>query len=264
MIKVIKYTVIFVITTLVSGCFLLDFGQKNEQRYEVVKSIKQENHEKQEKQIESYKQKEIHQDSKVVRTEHIGEIPKSAQKNELSTKIKIDISKQLFQVNMAFKIKDKANIDEIIKAELLIDTHKDLKELLNNIKIEGAEISSQIKASKIVFAKLNAPYFEVINLTNEEQPLNEENSTQWLWQLKPLKSGIHEINLTITALVKVDDKTSTYHIKTYDEKVTIEITPKQILINWLEKNWQWLISTLLLPLGIWYYKRYNDRKSERN
>ena len=165
-----------------------------------------------------------------------------------------DIVRQLFKASMAFAVPEQANIDDNIRAELLIDPLKTGEELEAQLSDKGRKFHDTVMVSHIIRATLVAPDFKVTSVTPEEQALSYSDSTQWKWILEPTAPGSYTVDLTITALVSVGDKSSLHTLKTYNKTLNVEITPKQEASQWLEKYWQWLFSTLLLPLAIWVYK----------
>lgn len=163
-------------------------------------------------------------------------------------------STQTFNVSMAFAMRDKANIDEDIKAQLLIDPRKDLEQLEKELSVNGNKFSKNIKVTKIVRATLTAPDFDVKNITEEEQFITSDQSTEWLWTLSPKSTGVYEVNLSITAILNVDGRESKHHLKTFERTITVEITHQQIISKWWSENWKWVTSTIVIPLLIFLLK----------
>lgn len=178
----------------------------------------------------------------------------SVQPNLATKKPADTVSKQLFSANLAFAVRDRANIDDDIKAQLLINPGRELADLEKDLTVRGNKTSKKIQVSRVVRATLTAPDFQVTNITDEEQVLADTESTEWLWVLKPKTSGTHEINLSVTAVVKVDGRESKHHLKTFDKTIVVEITKQQVVENWFEENWKWVISTLIIPLLIFLFK----------
>lgn len=164
------------------------------------------------------------------------------------------VSKQLFSANLAFAVRDRANIDDDIKAQLLINPGRKLADLEKDLTVRGNKTSKKIQVSRVLRATLTAPDFQVTNITDEEQVLADTESTEWLWMLKPKTSGTHEINLSVTAVVKVNGRESKHHLKTFDKTIVIEITKQQVVESWFDENWKWVISTLIIPLLIFLFK----------
>lgn len=176
-----------------------------------------------------------------------------------STQQEDTVTNQLYSAAMAFSAPDRANVKEDITIQLLVDPSKEVKELENSLTEPGVRRGAEIKISKVIIATLSAPDFAIEKITPEEQAIAQSAPTEWLWTLIPKSVGSNEVKLTITAIVKVDGKEYKYHIKTYEKTIVIVVKPQQVIYDWLAKYWQWLFTTLLLPLGLYLYKR---RKKE--
>lgn len=157
------------------------------------------------------------------------------------------VTRNLFSASLAFVIPEKANVEDSIKAQLLIDTKKELIDLEKELTVKGTKTSKKIEISRIVKATISAPNFEVTNVTDTEQIISDNATTEWTWALKPKSAGTYDVNLVVTAIINYDGKEKTHHIKTFDKTVVIEITPKQVVNDWFADNWKWLISTLIIP-----------------
>lgn len=166
---------------------------------------------------------------------------------------------QLFRASMAFVLPETTNITEDIKAQLLIDPSTD--DVSKQLTVKGTVTKSTIQISKVAIAKLTAPDFDVVAITPEQQALTTTEPTEWLWELQPKSAGTHDVQLTVTAVIKVDGDKSEHHLKTFEKSVTVQITPMQVIKAWLAKYWQWIVSTLIVPLGVWIYKEKIKKKS---
>lgn len=183
-------------------------------------------------------------------------VPNTDTKKESASKTD-KVTSQLYTSSIAFTAPEKANIKEDITIQLLIDPSKELKDLERSLTEAGKKTSAQIRISQIMVATLTAPDFEVQKVTPEEQAVARTDRTEWLWTLTPKSTGRNEIKLSITAVVNLDGKDYKYHIKTYEKIIVIEIKAQQQIAEWLAAYWQWMFTTLILPFGMWIYKRYN-------
>jgi hypothetical protein len=154
------------------------------------------------------------------------------------------ISEKLFSASLAFVMVDKANIENTIKAQLLIDPNSKVENLEKQLTVKGKTTTGNIRVSNVVQAKLIAPDFDVTKITEEEQILSDDKPTEWEWSLKPKKAGTYEVNLSVTAIIDGHK----HHLKSFEKTLVIEITKEQIFMDWFEENYKWLVTTLLIPL----------------
>jgi hypothetical protein len=166
-----------------------------------------------------------------------------------------NLSSQLFDATMAFAVPSESNIDDSIKVQLLIDVNKTAKELENELTSQGNTFSGTLKISNLVYAQLTAPDFDISKLTPETQPISSEEMTEWLWDLKPKSTGTFDVYLTINAVVEVYGIEKQRQIKTFEKRLTIQITKKQKVERWFHKNWQWAWGAILAPIIGFFFLR---------
>ena len=183
--------------------------------------------------------------------------PKVEHKVEpVKTKPTVDqILSQLHLASIAFYVPDKANIRDKLIADLEIDPTDGVKAFEHKLKVEGNITKDEILISKVLTAKLHAPNFNVIALTPQEQAISNTIPTKWSWELIPTEPGEHEVMLSISAKVKVDNEGTERYIGTYNKKVTIKISHFQAFKSWWNKNWQWVLSAIGIPTVIYAWRR---------
>lgn len=168
-----------------------------------------------------------------------------------------EVERQLTTASLAFNVPESANIKDEFTVQLLVNQVLTPKELSKELRPSNRTVETKIKVSKILVAKITGPGFDITPVTPEEQALAGRESTEWLWRLKAKTPGEHTINVSVVAVVEVDGKKmAERHIKTFDHQITITIKTGQAIEDWLKKYWQWLVSTLLLPLVVWGWKTW--------
>ena len=163
------------------------------------------------------------------------------------------LSQLIEQVNVVFKIPDQTQLGDKIKAQLLVDLEKSIEELDQANPIKGAKIVGTFKTSRVITAKLITPDFIVTAVEPEEQVLVPGQTATWNWHLTPKDSGVYDVTLTIDAKVEINSREKTSHIKTFERTVQVTVTPMQIILAFISENWQWLWSTLLVPMFLWFW-----------
>ena len=170
---------------------------------------------------------------------------------------------QLYEANAVFAIPSAANVEDEIRAQLIIDPIKTLEELKKDVTVGPIKSAESIKISRIVIAVLAAPDFHILSATEAEQAIAETQSTEWIWTLRPKTAGLHPVNIEVYAEVTVGPKTTKHKIRTFDRQVMIEIKPVQKLSSWWDRYWQWFFATLLIPFGKWLYDKKFGRSKEK-
>lgn len=168
---------------------------------------------------------------------------------------------QLSKSDIAFNTPDKMVMGETADMQLIIDPSKTSEEIKKEIKAEGEKVGATVLVSKVVIVKVLAPDFDVVELVNKgRQAIDFNGPTEWKWTISPKSKGSHKIHLTITAVIQIDGDKAERLIKTFDKEIVVVVTPKQVIVGFFEKYWQWLFTTLLLPLGLWLWKRYKGKE----
>ena len=164
---------------------------------------------------------------------------------------------------MAFNVDNKFNVRETGQAKVVIDFSKQLDELKNELSKSGKSGSitggATVQVSKVVIANVIAPGLTVTPITPTEQVVLQTTPTVWLWDLKATEPGIYHVRITLTASIIIDGRATNRFLQMHDETVVIEIRPEQRALDIIKQHWQWAFSSLLVPLGVWLWKRRKDK-----
>lgn len=94
--------------------------------------------------------------------------------------------------------------------------------------------------------------FDIRLLNSEVQVIEEGNSyTSWEWVITPLRSGNKKIKMVI--IIKEGDFVK--DIPVYEDYIYIRSSPGFYLWGFLEKYWQWLMGTIIIPLFLFIWSR---------
>ena len=106
-----------------------------------------------------------------------------------------------------------------------------------------------------------APAFEVTALTPTRQPVSRASPTEWRWVVRAAQTGTHTLHLTINAIIIVAGERYPRSLDVLNRDIEVDITAAQRVGLFVENNWQWLLGTVVFPLGIWLWSR--SRKQTR-
>lgn len=163
------------------------------------------------------------------------------------------VLESLGKANIAFNVPEKLNIKQTAQIELLLSPGESVEQLRNAIKATGGREGATIRISNRMEARLTGAAFQITAITPEEQAVGSIERVNWKWDVTPTTSGQHPLHLTLSALVLVDGNTTRRAIQTFDKTIIVNVTPTQLVENFVKNNWQWLWATILLPIagGIW-------------
>lgn len=175
------------------------------------------------------------------------------------TSAEIDrILKSLDVGNIAFNTPESMSLNEAKKVELLLSTslsEEALKQEVEKHKVEGNIQSGQIKISDEMEAILTGDGFQITNVLSPRRPISKTNETEWKWDVRALKEGKLRLHLTLNAFVTIGGNPQPYPIRTFDKEYIVVVTPVDKVVSFAKNNWQWLWTTIVLPVGAWLWKR---------
>jgi hypothetical protein len=156
----------------------------------------------------------------------------------------------------AFNVPKSMNLKDVSTINLVLDlkqTPEDLKKLLRG---EGEKESVTIKVSDRMQAQLISKDFDIMAIRPEIQVITINDMTMWEWEIRPLTHGNKILYLTLNALFEVNGTETPKAIKSFSKKIDIEVTWYQHATIFWKKYWQWLVTTILIPVLMIIWNKY--------
>ncbi len=161
--------------------------------------------------------------------------------------------------NIAFNAPQKVSLADKAQIQLLLSIHESMDELRGLIIAAGKKESATIKVSNQMEARLTGQEgsFKILKITPEEQAVGSIGTFEWKWEVEPLMPGVHTLYLSLIAHFSVDGVPTRKSIRTFEKKIEVEVSSGQWALQFLEKNWQWLCTTILVPAAVllWTQRR---------
>lgn len=79
---------------------------------------------------------------------------------------------------------------------------------------------------------------------------NNESVTQWSWNVTPIRSGQAHLKVMIAVITDGNRKETVYQ-----DTVNVDTNLGKQIPFFFGKYWQWMLSTLIIPFGVWFYNR---------
>jgi hypothetical protein len=100
--------------------------------------------------------------------------------------------------------------------------------------------------------------FDIVNNNNGVQLVeNNEEYTQWTWDITPLRKGKSKLKIVISII-----KDGITKERVYEDSVIVKSDISKSIPFFIASYWKWIISTLVLPFIIWFFnKRKNNKKN---
>ena len=157
--------------------------------------------------------------------------------------------------NIAFNTPKTINIDSTKTIQLKLDLNKSIDELKNTINVQEEKAGAQIKVSNQMEARLTGQNFSITPLTPETQAISSNETTEWIWRVKPTAEGNQDLNLTLSAILDVNGKAIPRKVEVFVKVIEVKVTAYQKMQLFVENNWQWLWATLVIPIAGWLWRK---------
>jgi hypothetical protein len=105
--------------------------------------------------------------------------------------------------------------------------------------------------------------FAIVALTPARQPVSRASPTEWRWSVRAEETGTHALHLSINAIVTVAGESYPRSLDVLDRTIDVDITSSQRIGMFIEGNWQWLLGTIAIPLGVWLWTQRTKGKGRR-
>jgi len=100
---------------------------------------------------------------------------------------------------------------------------------------------------------------KMFDIVSDNKPIqlveNNENVTQWTFNVTPLRSGSSKLKVVVSII-----RDGLVKEVVYEDDVTVKTDITKTVPYFIAKYWQWLLSTIIIPIIVWFTKR--KKKSE--
>jgi hypothetical protein len=176
------------------------------------------------------------------------------------------VLENMAQGNIAFNAPDSMmELGHALTVQLLLDSSRPIEELQRMIQERMIDESGviegyQIRISETMEARLTGKGFQITAITPEEQPVSTKEPTEWKWDITAIEYGTQRLHLTLSAILFFQGDKKTRSIKTFDKIILVKVSFCKRITSFIGKNWQWLWTTLLIPIVSWLWKRKKQDK----
>ncbi|MEI6138143.1 MAG: TIR domain-containing protein [Mariniphaga sp.] len=119
---------------------------------------------------------------------------------------KLDVADEIKRGNILYKIADTMQLNITERCEIRIAKNTiPLIELSDGLEVDGVIIKENVKVSddmevKLIPSRNNA--FKIVNITNQEQLLDDDSFTQWIFDVTPLITGNQLLTLVVSIITR--------------------------------------------------------------
>lgn len=155
---------------------------------------------------------------------------------------------------IAFEPERKMIVGEVYRVETRISINENVEDLIAGLSSQGEAKVESIPVSTFMKLRLTGSKFDIDSITDERQLVTKGGHQEWLWDVTPLESGMHDLTLSAFAEIILPGQSP----MTIDSKVFsthISVTSKEVPVaekteGFVEKNWQFIVGTLIMGSGL--------------
>jgi hypothetical protein len=134
-----------------------------------------------------------------------------------------------------------------------------VKQLETEIRERGRRLHARVQLSPKMSANLSGPDVSITHSTPLTQAVGTGPETFWKWYVRANHPGPIPLDLTISTYLNINGQESFPHaVKDFPIQYTVQVVPvsfRSRVSSFLGNNWQWLWSAILVPVGLWLYRR---------
>jgi len=136
---------------------------------------------------------------------------------------------------------------------------KELAELMNYSKLPGTTVEgiASVRMSPRMKAEFVGGDFTIIGQGIQEQAVTLKNDTVWRWRAYSIRPGVRTFKVLLHTLVIIDGNETPKTLDVGEAIVTIKVNPAEFAL----RNWQWIVSVIVLPIIAWVVKQQLDNKN---
>lgn len=180
--------------------------------------------------------------------------------NKLSNKIDTTSTQSIVPGSMSYFIPKEMSVRNTYKIYLKISKSKILLQEYQNdtlIKVATIPVTQTMEVKLIDPTPEDNKAFSIITENTSMQFMDDIDScyTEWNWSVTPLQSGNNKLSIVISII-----KDGVRKEKVYEDVVNVKVNLKNQTFYFFKKNWQILLTSLIIPFIIFLWKRYKKNK----
>jgi len=174
------------------------------------------------------------------------------------------VTKDLRPGSAAFTTPEKLGPTETAEVEFLVTPGQSVTEAKSQLTEAGTQEGAPVQVSDYMRADLTGKDFDIVRVGDGDgrKIVLPDRATRWQWEITPRRTGVLRLHMTLTALVKVAGDTRELEIVTFKRTLSIHVAWPTKVKNFVDDNWKWLWTTIVVPAGVWAFDR--RRRSKHN
>ncbi len=157
---------------------------------------------------------------------------------------------------VAFNAPEEMNLGQNGRILVVIDPAGDFAEFDEFTSRIGEIVEDEVQVTTKMSAELSGTLGLQVNPTGPQpQLMTMKESTKWWWDVTAIERGSQTLRLTIRAHAQIEGFDSRRDLETYHREIDVRVTVEQRVLGFIRRNWEWLWTVLLVPIGGWIWAR---------
>lgn len=135
--------------------------------------------------------------------------------------------------------------------------------ITENLPHNAATIVKQQHITPTMSLALAGDAFDIATASPTEQLIGGGSFTEWRWDVKPKSSGQRRLDLHIVAILRVDGEEKQKELSVITRKVLVHADPIGATGQFIVSYWEYLSSTIIIPLALFFYHGRRKAKKKR-
>jgi len=169
--------------------------------------------------------------------------------------------KELSPGEVVFTAPEQMRVADTYEVSLRIAAKDQNAGILDDLPEGATSTMAQEHITPIMEARLSGGAgVDVQALGKDEQSVAGGGFAEWRWNVTPKRSGSQRLTVTIIAhLTYPNGRDIPKTLRTLTRKVEVNANAGDSIKTFLASYWQWLTTTLIIPIGLFLYRRRANR-----
>jgi len=169
--------------------------------------------------------------------------------------------KELSPGQVVFTAPEKMRVSETYEVGLRIAAKNQNAGILEGLPEGVTSTIAQEHITPIMEARLSGGAgVDVQPLGKDEQSVAGGGFAEWRWNVTPKRSGSQRLTVTIIAhLTYPNGRDIPKTLRTLTQKIEVSANVGDSIKTFFASYWQWLTTTLIIPIGLFLYRRRANR-----
>ncbi|GAC1396582.1 MAG: hypothetical protein NVSMB56_11380 [Pyrinomonadaceae bacterium] len=148
-------------------------------------------------------------------------------------------------------------LNETTDVKLVLNPEKALADLRTEVADHAGKIEGEkIRISNYMEASLTGTSgLKIADASPTKQLIDMNGTTQWVWNVKATEGGKQKLLLTLNVIFESAKEEKRFSVRTFEEEIAVNVSWNDSISEFVSKNWQYLMGTLVIPLVGWFAHR---------